>query len=146
MCNNMRCCSASKLWTIKLCLTLHKPMDCNLQHSRLPCPSPSPRVFPSSCPLNQWRHPTISSSVTLFSFCLQSFLTSGSFPVSQLLWWPKYWSFSFSISTSNGYSQLISFKIVWLDFLASKGLSGLFSNTTVQKPHFFGIRPSLWSN
>ena len=60
-----------------------------LQHARRPCPSPSPRVCPSSCPLNRWCHPTISSSVTLFSsvalfFCLQSFLASRSFPMSQL--------------------------------------------------------------
>ena len=60
-----------------------------LQHARPPCPSPSPRLCPSSCPLNWWCHPTISSSVTLFSsvalfFCLQSFLASGSFPMSQL--------------------------------------------------------------
>ena len=54
-----------------------------LQHTRLLCPSPSPRVCPSSCPLNQWCHPTISSSLTLF-FCLLSFPASGSFPVSQL--------------------------------------------------------------
>ena len=55
-----------------------------LQHTRLPCPSPSPRVCPSSCSLSQWCHPTISSSATLFSFCLQSFPASGSFPVTQL--------------------------------------------------------------
>ena len=55
-----------------------------LQHARLPCPSPCPVVCPSSCPLNQWCHPTISSSVTPFSFCLQSFPASGSLPVSQL--------------------------------------------------------------
>ena len=55
-----------------------------LQHVRLPCPSPSPRVCPSSCPLSQWCHPTISSSVTLFSFCSQSFPASGSFPISWL--------------------------------------------------------------
>ena len=54
-----------------------------LQHARLPCPSPSPEVCPSSCPLNQWCHPTISSSVTLFSFCLQSFPASMPFPMSQ---------------------------------------------------------------
>ena len=58
-----------------------------LQHSRLPCPIPSPRVCPSSCPLNQWSYPTMSSSVTLFSFCLQSFPASRSFPVSQLFAW-----------------------------------------------------------
>ena len=55
-----------------------------LQHARPPCPSPSPRVCPSSCPLNWWYHPTISSSAALFSFCLQSFPASGSFPMSWL--------------------------------------------------------------
>ena len=55
-----------------------------LQHARLPCPSPSPRVCPNSCPLNWWCHPTISSSVALFSFCLQSYPGSGSFPVNWL--------------------------------------------------------------
>ena len=55
-----------------------------LQHTKLPCPSPSPVVCPSSCPWSQWCHPAISPSVTLFSFCLQSFPASGSFPVSQL--------------------------------------------------------------
>ena len=55
-----------------------------LQHARLPCPSPSPGVYPSPCPLNQWCYPTISSSISFFS-CLQSFLASGSFPISQLL-------------------------------------------------------------
>ena len=55
-----------------------------LQHARPPCPLPSPRVCPSSCPLYQWCHPAISSSVTLFSFCLQSFQASESFPMSQL--------------------------------------------------------------
>ena len=54
-----------------------------LQHARLPCPSPTPRVYPNSCPLSQWCHPTISSSVVLFSFCLKSFPASGSFPASQ---------------------------------------------------------------
>ena len=68
----------------KSCLTFCKPMDW-LQHTRLPCPSLSPRVCPNSCPLSQWCHPTISSSVTPFSSCLQSFPASGCFPVSWLL-------------------------------------------------------------
>ena len=57
---------------------------CGLQHARLPCPSPSPRVCSNSCPLSWWCHPTISSSVTLFSSCLQSFPALGSFPMSWL--------------------------------------------------------------
>ena len=60
--------------------------------------------------------------------------------------WPKYWSFSFSISPSNDYSGLISFKIDWLDLLQSKGVSRVFSNTAVQKHQFFSTQPSLWHN
>ena len=60
------------------------------------------------------------------------------------IWWPKYWSSSFSISLSN--SGLISFRIDWFELLQSKGLSRVFSNTTVQKHKFFGTQPSLWSN
>ena len=67
-----------------------------------------------------WCHPTISSSVIPFSSCLQSFPASGSFPMSQFfrIRWPKYWSFSFSISPSNEYSGLICFRIDWFDLLA----------------------------
>ena len=60
--------------------------------------------------------------------------------------WPKYWSFGFSISPSNKWSGLISFRIDWLDLPAVQGLSSVFSNTTVRKYQFFGIQPSLWSN
>ena len=104
-------------WLTKSCLTLwlHE-----LQHAKLPCLSLSPGVCFNSCPLSQWCHPTISPSVAPFSPCLQSFPASGSFPVSQLfpIRWPKYWSFSFSISSSNEYSGLIFFRIDWLDLLA----------------------------
>ena len=90
--------------------------------TRFPCPSPSPRGCSNSCPLNQWCPPTISSSVVPFSFCLQSFPVSGSFPMSWLcIRWPKYWSFSFSINPSSEYSGLISFRIDWLDLLAVQG-------------------------
>ena len=93
-----------------------------LEHARLPCPSSTPRVCSNSCLWSQWYHPTISSSVIPFSFCLQSFPTPGSFPISQfLISWPKYWSFVFSISPSNGYSGLISFRIDWLALLALQG-------------------------
>ena len=80
------------------CLTLCDPFG--LQHARLTCPSLSPRVFSNSCPLSRWCHPTISSSATLFSSWPQSFLASGSFPMSQLFTseWPNYWSFSISPS------------------------------------------------
>ena len=99
-----------------------------LQHTRLLCPSPSPRVCPSSCPLNQWCHPTISSSLTLF-FCLLSFPASGSFPMSQVFYnesvlrirWPKYWCFNFSTNPFSEYSGLISITINWVDLLAAQG-------------------------
>ena len=88
-----------------------------LQHTSLPCPLLSPWVCWNSCPLSQRRHPIISFSVAPFSFCSQSLPTSGSFPMSQLFRWPKYQSFSFSISSSNAYSGLISFRIDWFDIL-----------------------------
>ena len=113
-----------------------------LQHARPPCPSPIPRTYSNSCPSHQWCHPTISSSVVPFSSRLQSFPASGSFPIR----WPKYQSFSFSISPSNEYSGLISFRTDWFDLLASRGLSGVFSNTIVQKHQFFGPQLSLYSN
>ena len=89
-----------------------------MQRTRLPCPSLSPRVY-STCLLSWWCYLTISSSATLFSFCLQSFPASESSNESALcIRWPKYWSFSFSISRSNMYSELISFRIDWFDLLA----------------------------
>ena len=91
-----------------------------LQHTRLPCPSPSPGACSNSCPLSQWCHPTILSSVVPFS-CLQSFPASVPFLMNQLFRWPKYWSFSFNISPSNEYSGLISFRIDCLDPLAVRG-------------------------
>ena len=93
-----------------------------LQHTRLPCPSLSPRVCSNSSPLSWWCHPTISSSVIPFSSCLQSFPALGSSNESTLhIRWPRYWSFSFSISPSNEYSGLISFRINWFDCLAVQG-------------------------
>ena len=86
-----------------------------LQYDRLLCPSLSPGVCSNSCPLSQWYHPTISSSVIPFCSCLQSFPASGSFPMSLFQFlhvrWSNYWSFSFSISPSNEYWGLISFGI-----------------------------------
>ena len=83
-----------------------------LQHARFPCPLPLSGACSNSCPLSQWCHPAISWSVIPFSSCFQSFLASGSFPVSQLhIKWPKYWSSSFSISPFKKYSGLISFMI-----------------------------------
>ena len=84
-----------------------------LQHTRLPSPSPSPGAYSNSCPLGQWYHPTISSSVTRFSSCLQIFPSIRAFSNESVLHirWPNYCSFSFSISPSNKYSGLISFRI-----------------------------------
>ena len=93
-----------------------------LQHARPPCPSATPRVYPNSCPLSQWCHPTISSSVVPFSSHLQSFLASGSFHKSQLFAsGGQSIGFSFSVSLSNEYSGLISFRMDWLDLLAVQG-------------------------
>ena len=119
-----------------------------LQHSRLPCPSLSPRVCSNSCPLSQWCHPTISSSVAPFSSCPQCFPASGSFPVSQL-----FVSSGQSIEVSVSASVLPMkiqdwFPLGWTGLLSLqfKGLSRVFSSTTVQKHEFFDIQPSLWSN
>ena len=92
------------------------------QHTRPPCPSPTPGVYSNSCPSSQWCHPTISSSVVPFSFCPQPLLASGSFPMSQLfVWGRQHCSFSFSISPSNEHPGLISFRMDWLDLLAVQG-------------------------
>ena len=112
---------------IPLLLFCHEIMSDSLwphrwQHTRLPCLSLSLRVCSASCPLSQWCHPAISSSVVPFSSCLQSFPASRSFSNKSVLCirWPKYWSFSFSISPSSEYSRLISFRIDWFDLLANK--------------------------
>ena len=119
-----------------------------LQHSRLPCPSPTPRAYSNSCPSSQWYHPTISSSVIPFSSCLQSFPASGSFLVSQF-----FTSGGQSIGVSASASVLPMNTQDWFPLgligwisLESKGLSRVFSNTTVQKHQFFCAQPSLWSN
>ena len=89
-----------------------------LKH-RLSCPSPTLGACSNSCPSSWWCHPTISFSVGHFSSCLQSFPASGSFVRSQFfVRWPKYWSFSFSISPFNEHPGLISFRMDWLDLLA----------------------------
>ena len=118
-----------------------------LQQARRPCPSPTPRACSNSCPLNQWCHPIISSSVILFSSCLQSFPESGSFPMSQFFKLGGQ-----SIGASASASVLLVniqdwFPLGWtgLISLQSKGLSKVFSNTAVQKHQFFGTQLSLWS-
>ena len=119
-----------------------------LQHTRLPCPSLSPRACSNSCPLNRRCHPTILSSVVPFSSCLQSFPASGSFPMSQF-----FTSGGQSIGVSASASVLPMNIQDWsplgwtgLISLQSKGLSRVFSNTTVQKHQFFSAQLSLWSN
>ena len=94
-----------------------------LQHARLPCPSPTPRTCSNSCPSSWWCHPTISSSVTSCSSCLQSFPASWSSQINQFFAsdGQSIWSFSFSISPSNEYSGLIAFRMDWLDLLAVQG-------------------------
>ena len=95
----------------------------DMQHARPPCPSLTPEACSNSYPLSRWCHPTISSSVIPFSSCLQSSPASGYFSSESVLHirWPKYWSFSFSISPSNEYSGLISFRIDWFDLLEVQG-------------------------
>ena len=112
-----------------------------LQHAKLPCPSPSPGVCSNSCPLSQYCHPAISSSSALFSSCPQSFPASGSFPVS--------WLFT-SGGQSTGASASASvlpvniqgwfpLELTALVSLQSNGLSRVFSSTTIQNRQFFGV-------
>ena len=118
------------------------------QHTRPPCPSPTPEVCSNSCPLSRWCHPTISSSVVSFSSCLQSFPASGSFLTSQVF---------ISGGQITGISDSASvlpmniqdwFSLGWTGWISlrSKGLSRDFSNTTVQKHQFLSTQLSLWSN
>ena len=90
------------------------------QHTRVPYPSPTPRAYSNSRPSSRWCHPTISTTVIPFSSSLQSFPTSRFLSNESVLLikWPKYWSFSFSISPSNEYSGLISFRMNWFDLFA----------------------------
>ena len=118
-----------------------------LQHARPPCPSPTPRACSNSCLLSWWCHPTVSSSVIPFSSCPQSLPVSESFPMSQLFAWG---------GQSTGVSALASFlpkntqgwsPSEWTGWISlqSKGLSRVFSNTTVQKHQFFSTQPSSQS-
>ena len=119
-----------------------------LQHASLPCPSLSPRVCSSSCPLSQWGYPTISLSLPHFSSCPQSFLASGSFPMSWLFASGGQCtgtSVSAPILPMNIYGWF-PLGITGFISLQSKGLSRVFSNTTVRNHQFFSAQPSLWSN
>ena len=118
------------------------------QHARPPCPSPTPGVHSNSRPSSRWCHPAISSSVIPFSFCLQSLPASESFTMSQLFAWGGQsievsTSASFLPKKSQGWSP--SEWTGWIS-LQSKGLSRVFSNTTVQKHQFFSSQPSSQSN
>ena len=115
-----------------------------LQHARLPYPSPTPKVYSNSCPLSRWCHPTISSCPPLL-LSPSIFPSIGVFPNESVLRtrWPKYWSCSFSISPSNEHPGLISFRMTGWISMKSKGLSRVFSNSTVQKHQFFSTQLSL---
>ena len=115
------------------------------QHARPPCASPTPGVHSNSHPSGQWCHPAISSSVIPFSSCTQSLPASESFPMGQLFVWGGQStgvsaSASFPPKNTQGWSPL-----EWIS-LQCKGLSRVFSNTTVQKHQFFGAQPSSQSN
>ena len=116
------------------------------QHARLPCPPPTPGAYSNSCPWSWWCHLTMSSSVVPFSSCLQSFPVSGSFPVCQF-----FTSGGQNIGVSASASVLPMtiqnwFPLGWTGWISlqSKGLSRVFSNTTVQRHQFFGTQLSLY--
>ena len=114
------------------------------QHARPPCPSPTPGVYPNSCPLSQWCHPIILSSVVPFSSCPQSFPASGSFQMSQLFALGGQ-SIGVSASTSDLPMNTQDWSpLGWTGWISlqSKGLSRVFSNTTVQKHQFFSAQLS----
>ena len=116
-----------------------------LQHARPPCPSPTPGDHSDSCPLSRWYHPAISSSVIPFSSCPQSLPASGSFPMSQLFVWGGQ---SIGISASASVLPMNTqdwSPLGWTGWISlqSKGLSRVFSNTTVRKDQFFGTQLSL---
>ena len=115
------------------------------QHARPPCPWPTPGVHPNSCPLSWWYHPTISSSVMPLSSCPQSLPASGSFQMSQLF---ASGGQSIGVAASTSVLPMNTqdwFPLGWTDWISlqSKGLSTVFSNTTVQKHQFFSTQFSL---
>ena len=117
------------------------------QHARPPCPSPTPRVHPNLCPLSRWCHPTISSSVIPFSFCHWCFPALGSLQVSQLFASGGQ-NIGISASTSALPMNTQDWSLGWTCWISlqSKGLSRVFSNTTVQKHQFFSLQLSSQSN
>ena len=141
--------SLSHVWLFAtLWITADSLQPCESQHARPPYPSPTPGVYPNSCPSSRWCHPAITSSVVPFSSCPQSLPGSGSFPMSQLFAWG---------GQSTGVSALASFlpkesqgwsPLKWTGWISlqSRELSRVFSNTTVQKHQFFGAQPASQSN
>ena len=118
------------------------------QHTRPPCPTPNPGVYSNSCPLSWWCHPAISSSVVPFSSCFQSLPASWSFPMSQFfIWGGQSIGVSASASVLPKNTQDWS-PLEWTGWISlqSKGLSRVFSTTTVQKHQFFGAQLSSQSN
>ena len=111
------------------------------QHGRPPCPSQTPRVYSNSCPLSQWCHPAISSSVVSFSSCPQPLPASGSYPTSQSFTWAAQSigvSASASVPPMNTQDSSPSRWTGWIS-LQSKGLSRVFSNTTVKSINFLAL-------
>ena len=133
------CCFCS---VTHLCTTLCESHE--LKHTRVPCPSPSPRAWSNSCPLSRWCHPTISSSVVTSFSCLQSFPASGSFPMSHLFTTDGQ-SIGASASTSVLPMNIQGWSLGLTDLISlqSKKLSRVLSNTTVQKHQFFDAQLSL---
>ena len=135
------CCSVAQS-----CLTLLRPHG--LQHARLLCPLPTPKVCSNSCPL---KSVMLSNHLIL---CPPLLLLPSIFPSIRVfssesalcIRWPEYCSFSFNISPSNEYSGLISFRIDWFNLLQSKGLLRVFSSTTVRRYQLFGAKPFLLSS
>ena len=138
--------SSSVQFSCSIVSELLQPYE--LQHARLPCPSPTPKVHSNSYPVSRWCHAAISSSLVPFFSCPQSLPASESFPMSQLFVWG---------GQSIGVSALASVlpkntqdwsPLEWTDWISlqSKGLSRVFSNTTVQKHQFFSAQPSSQSN
>ena len=134
-------CSAAKL-----CPTLCDPIYI-WPHASLPRPSLFPGISSNSCPLSQWCHPTTSSSAppsppALNLPQIRVFSSEKALHIK----WPKYWSFSFTISPSSEYSGLISFRTDWFDLFAVQETLKSFSKATIRKHQFFSAQPSLWSN
>ena len=136
-------CSTSQFSSVvRSCPTLQLR---GLQRARPACPLPTLRAYSNSCPLSRWCHPTISSSVTLFSSCLQSFPASGPFQMSQFF---ASGGQSIGVSASTSVLPMTtqnSPPLEWTSWISlqSKGLSRVFSNTTVQKHQFFRAQLSL---